>query len=169
MCTVWRVWKNRCKCNYSYVGWKPQITLRNKCQLPLETGKLHHTILRNLITSLSANKKCIKYQTSNFKCAENQNINEKMTSVKVTIPNRPENIVNIKLLIYDTFIVNDKFYFNSLWLFLILFSLVLYSASMINCMYMHLELLYSKNKTKTKTTKWATIKAPAYKTFCLLI
>lgn len=44
-----------------------------------------------------------EYQTSNFKCAENQNNNEKMTSVKVTIPNRPEKIVNIKLLIYDTF------------------------------------------------------------------
>lgn len=51
------------------------------------------------------------------------------------------------------FIVNDKFYFNSLWLFLILFSLVLYSASMINCMYMHLELLYSKNKTKNKNNR----------------
>lgn len=52
------------------------------------------------------------------------------------------------------FIVNDKFYFNSLWLFLILFSLVLYSASMINCMYkLHLELLYSKNKTKNKNNR----------------
>lgn len=51
------------------------------------------------------------------------------------------------------FIVTDKFYFNSLWLFLILFSLVLYSASMINCTYMHLELLYSKNKTKNKNNR----------------
>ena len=40
-----------------------------------------------------------------------------MTSVKVTIPNRSENIVNIKLLIYD----NDKFYFNSLGLHCVLF------------------------------------------------